>query len=170
MNNELRVGVIIKTHGIRGEVKVYPTTDSPQRFSEIDEVILRQGKTVKYLKIEKVSYFKNLVILKFKGIDNINDIEPFIRAELFVSRDNAAELEEDEYYIGDLIGIRVIEDNGHELGTLKDVLETGANDVYIVEKTDGGELLIPAIRECVLAVDLENETMTVHMLDGLADL
>ncbi len=170
MNAELRVGVIVKTHGIKGEVKVYPTTDSPLRFEELTHVTLRSGKTVRELDIEQVRFFKNLVILKFKGIDNINDVEQYKGADLFIPREEGQELEEGEYYIADIIDIRVVTDTGEELGTVRDVLETGANDVYIIKRKDANDLLIPATEECILDVDIENNIMTVHLLDGLLDL
>lgn len=170
MNAELRIGVISKTHGIRGEVKVYPTTDSPMRFETLDEVKLKIGRTEKTLKIESVRYFKNLVILKFEGIDNINDVERYKGAELYIPREEGEELDEDEYYIADIIGIEVYTEAGELLGTVRDVLETGANDVYAVTRPGKKELLLPAIRDCVKEVDLENNRMTVHVMDGLLDL
>ena len=106
------------------------------------------------------------MILKFKGIDNINDIERYKGRPLLVSREDAVELHEDEYYIADLIGMKVKTDDG-ETGTLKDVIETGANEVYVVEFEKYGEVLIPAIHECILDVDVEKMQMEVHLLEGL---
>jgi 16S rRNA processing protein RimM len=171
MNAELRVGVIIRTHGIKGEVKVYPTTDSPFRFDEITHVKLKLNeKTVRELDIESVKHFKDLVILKFKGIDNINDVERYKGADLYIPREEGQELGEGEYYIADIIDIEVVTDKGEHLGTVRDVLETGANDVYIVERPGQKDLMIPATEECILDVDIENNIMTVHLLDGLLDL
>ena len=170
MNAELRVGVIVKTHGIKGEVKVYPTTYSPLRFEELTHVKLKSGKTVRELDIEQVRFFKNLVILKFKGIDNINDVEQYKGADLYIPREEGQELGEGEYYIADIIDIRVVTDTGEELGTVRDVLETGANDVYIVKRKGQKDLLLPATEECILDVDIEQNVMTVHLLDGLLDL
>ena len=167
MEELLQVGVITKTHGVRGEVKVFPTTDDPARFKKLKDVILDNGKVKKDLEIESVKFFKNMVILKFKGLDNINDVERFRQAKLLVTRENAVELEEDEYFIADLIGIKVTSDGGEELGIIKDVLQTGANDVYVIAKENTPDLLVPAIHDCVLAVDVEAQTMTVHLLDGL---
>lgn len=170
MNKELRVGVIVKTHGIRGEVKVYPTTDSPERFDEIEKVKVKQGKRIHEFRIEKARYQKNLVILKFKGIDDINDVEQYKGAELWIDREDGAELKEGEYYIADIIGMKVISEDGTELGSIRDVLETGANDVYIVERSGKKDLLIPAIKECILDVNIEDNIMTIHLMDGLLDL
>lgn len=167
MEDLLKVGVITTTHGVRGEVKVFPTTDDAQRFLELSYVLLDTGKELMRLEIAGVKFFKNLAILKFKGIDNINDIEKYKGRDLWIPREEAQELAEDEYYIADLIGMKVQTEDGSVLGTLKDVMETGANDVYIVEKTEGGELLLPAIHECILDVDVENSVMTVHLMKGL---
>ena len=153
MEDLLKVGVITTTHGIRGEVKVYPTTDA-DRFLDLEYVLLDTGREKRKLEIENVKYFKNLVILKFRGIDNINDIEMYKKRELWIPREEAQELEEDEYYIADLIGMDVVLEDGSKFGTLKDVMETGANDVYVVEDTKGEEILLPAIRECILDVVL----------------
>ena len=170
MEDLLQVGIITSTHGVRGEVKVYPTTDDPRRFRRIKEVVLDTGKEKMNLEIEGVKFFKQFVILKFKGLDNINDIEKYRQKSLYVTRKNAVRLQRDEYFIADLIGLKVQDEDGKELGTVKDVIETGANDVYEVEMADGKSLLLPAIKQCILNVDVENGTMQVHVLEGLLDL
>lgn len=169
MENLLQVGVITTTHGIRGEVKVFPTTDDPKRFLDLKNVILDDGKTTLDLEIQNVKFFKNLVILKFKGIDNINDIEKYKKAGLYVTREDAVELEEDEYFIADLIGMDVISDEGEQLGMISDVLQTGANDVYVISRKGQKDLLLPAIHECILDVNVEEYTMKVHLMPGLRD-
>lgn len=166
----LRVGVITSAHGIKGEVKVFPTTDDAKRFKELKKVILDTGKEYIPMEIEHVKFFKNMVILKFRGYDNINEIEKYKSRDLLITRDQAVDLEPDEYFITDLIGLTVVSDQGAELGTLKDVLETGANDVYVVAMKDGKELMLPAIGDCILNVDLEQGRMEVHVLEGLMDL
>ena len=167
MEDLLKVGVITTTHGVRGEVKVYPTTDEPERFLELDYVLLDTGRELRKLEIKNVKFFKNLVILKFKGVDNINDIEKYKGRDLWIPREEGQELEEDEYYIAALLGMSVVLENGQEFGTLKDVMETGANDVYIIDSAEHGEVLLPAIRECILDVDLEKNVMTIHLMKGL---
>ena len=169
MEDLLQVGVITQTHGIKGEVKVFPTTDDVRRFKKLKETILDTGKEKITLEIESVKFFKQFVILKFKGIDNINDVEKYRQKNLYVTRANAVRLRRDEYFIADLIDIEVYEENDKLLGVLKNVIETGANDVYEIEMTDGREVLIPAIKECVLSVDVEDRKMVVHLLDGLLD-
>ena len=167
MEDLLKVGVITTTHGVRGEVKVYPTTDEPERFLDLEYVLLDTGKELRRLDIKNVRFFKNLVILKFDGIDNINDIEKYKGRDLWIPREEAQELDEDEYYIADLLGMKVLLEDGSEFGILKNVMETGANDVYIVDSVEYGEVLLPAIKECILDVDLEKNTMTVHLMKGL---
>lgn len=169
MENLLRVGVISSTHGIKGEVKVFPTTDDSARFKQLKKVILDTGREQIDLEIEGVKFFKNMVILKFKGYDSIDEIEKYKGRDLLITRDLAVELGPDENFITDLIGLLVVKDDGEELGTLTDVIKTGANDVYEVRMGDGREVLLPAIKECVLNVDLEKGTITVHMMDGLLD-
>lgn len=170
MEDLLQVGIITSTHGVRGEVKVYPTTDDPRRFRRLKEVVLDTGREKMNLEIEGVKFFKQFVILKFKGLDNINDIEKYRQKSLYVTRKNAVRLQRDEYFIADLIGLKVQDEDGKELGTVKDVIETGANDVYEVEMADGKSLLLPAIKQCILNVDVENGMMQVHVLEGLLDL
>ncbi len=169
MSDLLQVGVITSTHGVRGEVKVFPTTDDPARFKKLKQVILDDGKQQIDLEIASVKFFKNMVILKFKGIDNINDVEKYRRATLLVTRENAVPLAENEYFIADLIGLSAVSDEGEELGTITDVLQTGANDVYVVTTPQKEEILVPAIKECILAVDLDERRMQIHLLPGLRD-
>ena len=167
MEDLLKVGVITTTHGVRGEVKVYPTTDEPERFLELKYVLLDTGRELRRLDIKNVKFFKNLVILKFDGVDNINDIEKYKGRDLWIPREEGQELEEDEYYIADLLGMTVLLEEGTEFGTLKDVMETGTNDVYIIDSREHGEVLLPAIRECILDVDIEKNIMTIHLMKGL---
>ena len=167
MEQLLQVGVITQTHGVRGEVKVFPTTDDAARFKNLKHVMLDTGKETLPLEIESVKFFKQFVILKFKGFDNINDIERYKRCPLLVERENAVPLEEGEYFIADMIGMKVITDEGENFGILKDVMETGANDVYVIEHPSEGEVLVPAIKECILDVDIENRQMKIHVMNGL---
>lgn len=169
MEQMLRVGVITSTHGVRGEVKVFPTTDDAKRFKTLKKVIL-DGREPLELSIEQVKFFKNMVILKFKGYDNINDVEMFRKKSLYVTRENAVKLKKNEYFIADLIGLKMISDEGEDLGELTDVLQTGANDVYVISKEGADDILLPAIKDCVKQVDIEGGTMQVHLLDGLRDL
>lgn len=169
MEELLQVGIITQTHGIRGEVKVFPTTDDPKRFKRLKEVLLDTGKEKIALEIEGVKFFKQFVILKFKGLDNINDVEKYKTKSLLVTRENAVRLRRNEYFIADLIGLQVQTEDGAHFGELKDVIQTGANDVYVVTCDDGKEALLPAIKECILEVNMEAQMITVHIMDGLLD-
>ena len=169
MEKYFRVGVIANTHGIRGEVKVYPTTDDINRFKKLKKCILDTGKEYIDLNVESVKFFKNMVILKFKEYNNINDIECYKGKDILVPRDNAVKLEKGEYYIADILGAKVILEDGSEFGVLEDVMQTGANDVYVVKTLDNKEVLLPKIDECVKKLDIENKIVTVHIMKGLLD-
>ena len=170
MEDIFQVGAITSIHGVRGEVKVFPTTDDVRRFKKLKEVLLDTGKEMLALEIESVKFFKQFVILKFKGIESLNDVEKYRSKNLYVTRENAVKLRKDEYFIADLIGLSVLTDEKSQLGELIDVIQTGANDVYVVKMADGKEVLLPAIKECILNVDMEERQMMVHVLDGLMDL
>ena len=170
MEDLYQVGAITQTHGIKGEVKVFPLTDDISRFKNMKNLLLDAGKEGYIsLEVENVRPQKNLVILKFKGIDNINDIEKYKGRGLYVTKDSRVDLEADEYFIADLIGVKVYldTDETNEFGEITDVLQTGANDVYEVEMSNGGSVLVPAIKDCILSVDMENNKMIIHLLDGL---
>lgn len=170
MEEYLRVGVISSTHGIRGEVKVFPTTDDPQRFRKLKRVMLDTKKGYVELRVAGVKFFKNQVILGFEGYDSIESVEGYKGMDLLVSREDAVPLEENENFIVDLIDMTVVTDEGETLGTLVDVMQTGANDVYVVETEGKREILLPAIRDCILDVNVEEKRMLVHVLEGLLDL
>lgn len=167
MEKMLQVGILSSTHGVHGEMKVFPTTDDAKRFKKLKSVLLDTGSGLEEIQIESVKFFKRFVILKFKGYDSINDIERYKGRSIYVTRENAVKLSEDEYFIADLIDMKVVDENGEELGVLSDVLETGANDVYVVALERGGELLLPAIKQCILSVDLEGGIIRVHVPEGL---
>ena len=121
------------------------------------------------LHICQVKFFKQMVILKFKEFQNINEVERFRGKSLYVTRENAVKLQKGEYFIADMIGMRVVSTEGEELGKLTDVLQTGANDVYVVEQEGTPQLLLPAIKDCVRDIDMEQMVMTVYLMPGLRD-
>ncbi|MBP3728776.1 MAG: ribosome maturation factor RimM [Lachnospiraceae bacterium] len=173
METRFRIGIFTSTHGIRGEIKVYPTTDSPERFRLLKDVILETETGDQIFEVEGVRFSKGMVLLKFKGIDNINEIEKYKGASLFVLRDQAAPLEKDSYYIADLLGCRVETEEGRFLGILQEVLPTGANDVFIVkdpENKDARQYLLPNIKDCVRQIDIQAQRILVHLMEGLEDL
>lgn len=167
MDDLLQVGIISSMHGIKGEVKVFPTTDDPNRFKKLKSVLLDTGRETLDLQVEQVKFFKQFVILKFKEFDNINEVEKYKGKGLFVTRENAVKLKPNEYFIADMIGMEVFTDEGRKFGILTDVLETGANDVYVVETEEHKEVLLPAIKECILNVDIAERKMEIHLMEGL---
>lgn len=169
MEKYLRVGVISNTHGVRGEVKVYPTTDDIKRFDYLKEAVIDTGKEYINVNVTSVKYFKNMVILKFEQFHNMDMVIPYKGMDLLVTRENAIPLGEGEHFIVDLVGCKIITDEGEDFGELVDVLQTGANGVYVVKTKDGIEVLLPVIYECVLKKDIENKVIKVHIMKGLLD-
>ncbi len=174
MEEYLQVGVITAPHGVHGEVRVYPTTDDAKRFSKLKECILETKKGRETVHIRSVKYQKNMVILGFKEFATMNDVETLRQCPLYVDRKHAVKLEKDEYFIADLIGLKVISDvvdsEGEAInGELTDVIQTGANDVYEITLEDGRVFLLPAIADCVLDVNIKKGTITIHVLPGLID-
>ncbi len=169
MDDLLQVGVITSPHGVRGEVKVFPTTDDVKRFSKLKEVYLQTKRETSLVHIRSVKYFKNMVILGFEEFGSMNDVETLRQCPLLVDREHAVKLKKDEYFVADLMGLKVSLDDGSLTGTITDVLQTGANDVYEIKLDDGRELLLPAIADCVESVDIEGGLMTAHTLPGLLD-
>ena len=169
MEDIFRIGVITSTHGLRGEVKVFPTTDDVERFKKLKKCFIRTKD--KDIEVEKntCKFFKNMVILSFKEFNNINDIEKYKGCDLYVTRENAVPLKEDEFYISDIIGAEVYEKKGEKLGVLSDVLKTGANDVFVVKLPDEKEVLIPVIKEFVPEMDVEHKKVTVKLMKGMLD-
>ena len=165
----LQVGVITSTHGIRGEVKVFPTTDDNNRFKKLKDCFIELKNELVPVKANGCKFFKNMVILHFEGIDNINDVEKYKQCKLFVDREHAVPLDEDEYFMTDLIDMQVVTEDDEMVGTLKEIIPTGANDVYVVVDEKGKELLLPAIKECILSVDIELRRMRVHLMNGLVE-
>jgi len=169
IDNFLQVGVIATTHGLKGEVKIFPTTSDVKRFDKLKSAFIDTGKEKIPVEVESVKYFKQFAILKFKEFSDINEVEKFKSNSLVVTRENAVKLNKDEYFIADLIDMKIIDEDNKEIGILEDVLETGANDVYVIRMTDKRELLLPAIKQCILDVDIPGNTMKIHILEGLLD-
>ena len=167
MQEKFRIGVISNTHGLKGEVKVFPTTDDVTRFEVIEKMYIdaKEGEIL----VHPVSarYFKQFVIVKFKEMSNINEIEKYKGCDLLIDREDAIPLNEGEYYLADLYNLKVILEDGSDFGELTDIMRTGANDVYVVTRKNGEEVLLPAIPDCILDVNLEKKVMTIHLMDGL---
>lgn len=165
MNTSLEIGQIVNTHGLRGEVKVMPWCDDPAVFDELAYVCIDK----KEFDIERSRMQKNMVILKLKGIDDIDAAETFRNRVLTVPREELGELPEGTYYICDLLGCEVFTVDGTLLGKIDDIIKTGSNDVYSVRSGDSKQILIPVIDEVMRGVDIENKKITVEPLKGLID-
>lgn len=163
----LEIGQIVNTYGIKGFLKVVPYTDDIKRFEKLNSIYIQTKKALETVTIEEVKYSKNLVLLKIKGIDNINDAENYKNCYIKINRSDAVELPEDSYFIIDLIGIKVYTDEGEELGDIVDVFPTGANDVYVVKNEIGKQVLLPAIGDVIKNVDIKNKKMIIHLIEGL---
>lgn len=163
----MEIGQIVNTYGIKGFLKVVPYTDDIKRFEKLKSIYIQTKKSLETVIIEEVKYVKNLVLLKIKGIDNINDAEIYKNCYIKIDRSDAVELPEDSYFIIDLIGIKVYTDEGEALGDIIDVFPTGANDVYVVKNELGKQVLLPAIGDVIKNVDIKNKKMIVHLIEGL---
>lgn len=169
MEDLLQIGVITSTHGIRGEVKVFPTTDDNKRFKKLKECFIEWKNEMIPVKASGCKFFKNMVILKFEDIDNINDVEKYKQCKLYVDREHAVPLGKDEYFVTDLIGIEVNTEDGQEFGILQEVIPTGANDVYVVVDQQKKEWLLPAIKDCILNIDMQQRKMTIRLMKGMEE-
>lgn len=169
MEDLLQIGALTKTHGVHGEVKVFPMTDDMARFKKLKAAVIDTGKEKIDVECEGAKFFKQFAILKFKGYDTIESIEKYCGKGLFVTRENAVKLKKDEYFICDLIDLDVINESEENIGKLTDVIQTGANDVYEITLDDGRSFLLPAIKECVLNIDMEKRMIKIHILEGLLD-
>ncbi|MDO5096759.1 MAG: ribosome maturation factor RimM [Peptostreptococcaceae bacterium] len=161
-----RVGRIVNTHGLKGDVKIYSYTDYPERFEEIDYVYDDDGK--KYM-LERVKYHKSMPIIKLQTVDSIDDAEKMRGATLYIDEENLRELEEDEYMISDLVGLQAFTESGSLLGEVVNVLQYTANDIYVIHSSDGKEYLVPALKEFVPVIDIENKKMIINEIKGLLD-
>ncbi len=161
---QLKLGQIVSVVGLKGELKVYPFTDYRERFEELKELNIAE----KVFRIEKVRYGNNnVVILKIEGINDRTSAEKLRGSFLMIDKNNARKLPEDAYFIGDLIGLRVIKSDGTIVGRLTDVIQNKAQDLYEIETEDKIKFLIPAVEEFVLNIDVENGIMKVHLIEGL---
>lgn len=163
-----KVGQIVSTQGLKGDMRVYTLTDYPERFEELDWVYMEGDFHTKH-EIEKVRFKGQLAIIKIKGIDNADDVEKLRSKYLYVPRENARELDEDEFFISDMIGMDVYTVEDEYIGTLKEVLQYSANDVYVVKNEEGKEYLIPAVMEFVPTIDIENKKMIINPIKGMLD-
>jgi 16S rRNA processing protein RimM len=165
----LRIGIISSTHGIKGEVKVFPTTDDNNRFKELDGCYIVTKTGIQQVHVSSVKFFKNMVILGFKEFNNINEIEKYKGCDIVVSREDAVALDEGEFFICDILGAACYDQEDNLLGKTEDYLDTAANGVFVVKDEAGKETLIPVVKEWVDLVDTENKIVRVHLLDVMED-
>ena len=169
MEDYFKIGIITSSHGVRGEMKVFPTTDDTRRFKKCREVYVEDKTGLVMYEVESARVSPDKVLLKLKGIDTPEEAVKLRQRGIFVDREHAVKLSKDEYFIADLIGLQVRNEDGDRIGVIEEVLPTGANDVYQIAMDDGRELLLPAIKDCILEVNVEQGFMRVHVLDGLLD-
>lgn len=168
MQAYFEVGQIVNTFGIKGFVKVKPFTDEITRFEELKKVYICRKNEMQEVEIEQVSYQKDMVLLKLKGIDNLTEAEKYKGVFLKIDRKNAKKLPKDTYFIADLLGLEVYTDEGELLGKVDDIFNSGANDIYVVkDEITGKQILLPGIKDVLKDIDLENEKIVVHLLKGL---
>lgn len=167
MQEYFEIGQIVNTFGIKGQVKVTPFTDDMERFEELKTIYVEKKKQLQEFEIEQVKYQKNLVILKLKNIEDMNTAEKLKGCYIKIQRKDARKLPEGTYFIADIIGSQVITDDGKTLGKVEDIYNTGSSDIYVVKDELGKQILLPAIKEVILSVDVEKQIVKVHLLEGL---
>lgn len=167
MQEFLEIGQIVNTFGIKGMVKVKPFTDNINRFDNLKNIYVENHKNRKQYEIEEVKYHKDMVLIKFKGVDKVEEAENLRNSYLKVNRKDEPELEEGTYYIVDLLGLNVYSDEGNLLGKLDDIFNNGSSDIYVVKDESGKQLLLPAISDVIKEINLEESKIVVHILKGL---
>lgn len=167
INKYLEVGKIVNTFGIRGQIKVLPFTDDVRRFDKLKNVYIERKKELEPHKIENVKYTNNMVIIKFQEINSIEEAEKYKNCILKIDRKDAIKLPKDTFFIADLIGLPVYTDEGNLLGKVDDIYNAGSSDIYVVKDELGKQVLLPAIKDVLKEIDLENEKITVHIIKGL---
>lgn len=167
MTQYLEIGQIVNKFGIKGMVKVKPFTENVSRFDKLDKIYIERKNCKKEYEIEEVKYHKNMVLIKFKGINTPEEANLLRESYLIVNREDEEPLEEGTYYIVDMIGLEVYTEEGELLGKLEDIFNTGSNDIYVVKNELGKQLLLPAISEVIKQIDMENKKIIVHLISGL---
>lgn len=167
MDKYFEIGQIVNTNGLKGVVKVKPFTDDIKEFETFENIYVQAKAELVEYKIESVRYAKNMVFLKLKGIDTIEEAESLRNFYIKVERDALPELEENTYYIVDLLECEVVTIDGENLGKMDDIFNTGSNDIYVVKNEEGKQILLPAIKEVIKDVDIPNKKITVKLMEGL---
>ena len=161
------IGQIVNTFGIKGFVKVNPFTDDMERFAELKSVLVVKNKELIEMQIEEIKYQKNVVLIKFKGIEDINMAEKYKGCYIKIKRENARKLPKDTYFIADLIGIKVYDEDGNLLGKVNDIYNNKVHDIYVVKDDFGKQILLPSTKEVIKQIDIDNDKIVVHLIEGL---
>lgn len=169
MEKYLEIGQIVNTFGIKGQVKIVPFTDDITRYDELKEIYVEKKNELKLFQIEQVNYKKNMVILKLKGIETVEEAQKLRNCYLKIDRKDAKKLPKDTYFIVDLLGLDVYTDEGKLLGKVDDIYNAGSSDIYVIKDELGKQILLPAIKDVLKEVDLENQKIIVHLIKGLVD-
>ncbi len=167
MTDYLELGQIVNTFGIKGMVKIKPFTDDIEQFEHLQTIYIKNKNSKKEYEIEEIKYHKNMILLKLKGIETPEQAENLRNSYVIIPREKAKKLEEGTYYIVDMIGLEVYTDEGENLGILEDIFNTGSNDIYVVKDNSGKEVLLPAIKDVIKKVDMDNKKIIVHIIKGL---
>lgn len=163
----LEIGQIVNTFGVRGEIKIKPLTDNIQRFDKLKSIYIEKNNQLQLYNIEHVKYTNNLVILKIKDVNTMEEAEKLKGLYIKVDRKNAIKLPKDTYFIADLIGLSVYTDEGKMLGKVDDIYNTGSSDIYVVKDDLGKQILLPAITDVLKNIDIKNQKIIVHLIEGL---
>lgn len=165
----ISIGKVINTHGIKGELKIWPTTDFPERFASTERVFWERDGVVREFRVEGARRHQKVILLKLETINNMTDAEKLVGGVLKLPEEELVPLPEGSYYLFQIIGLKVFTNSGEEIGTIREVIRTGCNDVYVVDRKSGKEALIPAIRQVVLEINLEEGKMVIFPMEGLLD-
>ena len=167
MEEYFEIGQIVNTNGLKGTLKIKPFTDNIKEFENFKSIYIKKDKELIEFEIEKVRYVKQMVLLKLKKIDDINEAEKYRNLYIYINRNALPDLEDSTFYIVDLIGCDVLTIDGEDLGKVDDVFNTGSNDIYVVKDENGKQLLIPAIKEVIKKIDITNKKIIVKLMEGL---
>lgn len=169
MSEKVRIGQIVNTQGLNGEVRIYPLTDHKERFEELEYLFLEDEIGTK-LEVERVRYKGQLAIVKFKGLNSVNDVEKLREKYIVIDKEDMRVLPDDTYYIFDLVGSRVIDEDGNYIGKLMDVIQNAAQDIYVIEHDESSKkILVPAVKEFIKEINIEEKIIKVRLIEGMVE-
>lgn len=167
MKEYLEIGQIVNTNGLKGMLKIKPFTDDITRFENLEIIYIQKGQELIAKNIEEVKYVKNMVLLKLEGIDNIEEAEKYRNMYIKIDKEDIGDIPEDSYLVVDMLKCNVYTEENEMLGKMVDILSTGSNDVYVVRTAEGKEILLPAIKDVIKEIDIQNKKIIVNLMDGL---